>query len=322
MFRLLKETFITTETFVLRHLPALAAFGLALVPAGVQARSSQWWYVAQGADRVLYVDAKSIEREGDSVSYWANQILREEGNPAASVLAYMRTDCAKREETWLMVTRYGAQDERLDPSSQSYDEPEAIVSGSLGEAELDFVCAADRSQAGGFPLKIDDVAFAEALIADTQASEDPAVLHERMRNDPKVPVIRSSAPGIDTFGTEQSIAAGQAVVPPRDYAKGTQIPEADDYDPDEVGTIYDVAYIGIQDGELTFEQRGYSIFDLAHAGSAQTTRIPAAQKSVQIRDIVIDVLEATPDRLRFRAKLSGPEDEDLPFPCRETGCVQ
>ncbi|MFD2137690.1 hypothetical protein ACFSLT_25280 [Novosphingobium resinovorum] len=129
-------------------------------------------------------------------------------------------------------------------------------------------------------------------------------------------MIRSTAPAPETFGTPQRTMAGDAVVPPRDYAKGTALPDLKNYDTDESGTIYDIAYIGTEDGELTFEQRGYSIGDLARASSAQTMRFPLAQKTIQIADIAIEVIDATPQHLRFRATLASREDggNDAAFP--------
>ncbi|MCW2349915.1 hypothetical protein [Sphingobium sp. B12D2B] len=275
---------------------------LALAPMAAQARSSQWWFVAQGADRVLFVDVGSIKREGDIVRYQASQVIRDPNDPAALIRAYMVTDCKKRTESWDMAMRYDAEDQRLDETAVRFP-TEAVLPDTIGDAQLQFVCAADRAQSDGFPLQIDEVAFAEALIADTQASESPAAIHERMRLDPKVPVIRSKAPGVETFGTPQTTRAGHAVVPPRDYAKGVQIPIASDYDTDVVGQIYDIAYLGVQNGDLVFEKRGYSIDDLAHAGSGQPMRVPQTQKTVHIGDFMIDVLEATPRSLRFRAQL-------------------
>jgi hypothetical protein len=281
--------------------PLAAALAASLLPSPAQARSSQWWFVAQGADRVLFVDVGSIERKGDAVTYQVSQVLREAGNPAALIRAFMRTDCARHEEEWPLLLRYGADDRRLDETALSYPDPQRVEPGTLGDAQLQFVCAADRAQAGGFPLAIDEVAFAEALIADRDATQDPAALHERLRADPATPVIRSTAPGPASFGTIQTVAAGSPVVPPRDYAKGTQVPAASEYDADETGTIYDIVYNGIEDGEVAFELRGYDIVDLAHAGSGQTMRFPLGQKTVQIRDITIDILEARPEDLRFRA---------------------
>jgi hypothetical protein len=300
----------------------IVACALALLsPSLARARPSQWWYVAQGADKVLFVDVASIERDGDMVRYETSQILREPGNPAASLRASMVTDCRQHTETWDMVLRYGTNDERLDKTALSYAGPSPVEAGSVGDAQLKFVCADDRSDSGGFPLAIDQVAFAEALIADTQASVSPAELHERMRAVPKVPVIRSTAPALETFGTPQVTAAGHAVVPPRDYAKGLQIPDASQYDTIESGTIYDIAYVGIEQDKLTFEQRGYSIDDLVHASSAQTMRFPLTQKSIRILDIEIAVLEATPQRLQFRASLAPGDDGEAPFVCNDPACI-
>jgi len=295
----------------------LACAWAMLWPSVAQARSSQWWFVAQAADRVLFVDVKSIEREGDTVRYQASQILREPGNPAATIRAYMITDCRKRTETWDLALRYGANDERLDKTGLSYPESDPVANGSLGDAQLQFVCAADPSQTGGFPLAIDQTAFAEALIADTEASLSPTDHHKRMRADPSVPVIRFTAPAPDSFGTPQTIAAGHAVVPPRDYGKGVDIPDSSKYDTDESGTIYDIAYQGIDDGEMTFELRGYSIDDLSHASSGQTMRFQLSQKTIHIRDIEIDIIKATPQNLSFRARLVPREADDAPFACAD-----
>jgi hypothetical protein len=301
---------------------AFAAYLAASLSSPAEARSSQWWYVAQGADKVLFVDVESIQRDGDTVRYEASQVLREEGNPAASIRAYMLTDCRARTENWDMVMRYGPHDERLDEAALAYDDPQPVGSGTLGEAQLEFVCASDPAETGGFPIAIDEVAFAEALIADTDASESPRAVHDRMRADPKVPVIRSTAPAPETFDTEQRTAAGDAVVPPRDYARGTQVPEAGDYDADESGTIYDIAYVGIEAGEIVFELRGYGIGDLARASSAHKMRFPLAQKDVRILDIGIEVIEATPQALRFRAsRLSRDENGEAGFPCLDPACT-
>jgi hypothetical protein len=280
----------------------ILACGLAmLLPPTAQARPSQWWYVTQGADKVLFVDVESIVRDGDTVRYESSQVLREPGNPAASLRASMIGDCRDNTETWDLVLRYGADDERLDKTALSYAGPNAVEAGSVGAAQLQFVCTANRAQTGGFPL---------------------ADLHERMRADPNVPVIRSTAPSPNTFGTPQSAIAGHAVVPPRDYAKGLGIPAAENYDTIESGTVYDIAYLGIEKGELAFDLRGYSIDDLAHASSAQTMRFPTSQKTIHIRDIEITVLAATPQDLRFRASLAPTDGDDSPFVCADPACTR
>lgn len=302
--------------------PGILAFGLfMLFPSVVHARASQWWYVTQGADKVLFVDIESIERDGDTVRFEASQILREPGNPAASLRATMIGDCRERTETWDLVLRYGAEDERLDAAALSNAGTYPVEDGSVGAAQLEFVRATDRTRTDGFPVAIDQVAFAEALIADKAASISPVELHEQMRADPKVPVIRSTAPSPDTFETPQVTTAGHAVVPPRDYAKGVEIPDARNYDTIESGTIYDIAYRGIENGELAFDVRGYSIDDLAHASSGQTMHFPATQRTVRIRDIEIAVLDATPQELRFGARLVQGDADDGPFVCADPACT-
>lgn len=290
---------------------ALLSVVLAL-PAGAQARSSQWWYVAQGADRVVLVDERSIERDGDVVSYWSSQVIRDPGSEVALQRAYMRTDCTRRNQTWPMIMRYGVNDLRLDPPASSYDEPQDIVDGTIGEAELNFVCAEDRSTTDGFPLEIDEIAFADALIADKDATVRPADRHAQMKADPATPVIRSSAPSPSTFGTEQKAMTGQPIVPPRDYGKGTELPVVADYDEAEVGRIYDVAYLGIEKGQLAFEIRGYATSDLAHAGSGQTLHFPLAAKSAQVNDLAVTIIEATPKMLRY--KVERKQAEAFGFP--------
>ena len=108
-----------------------------LLPSVTQARSSQWWFVAQAADRILFVDVPSIERDGDQVRYQASQILREPGNPVALIRAYMITDCRKRTEIWDMALRFGADDERLDKTGLSYPDPDPIADGSLERRNCD-----------------------------------------------------------------------------------------------------------------------------------------------------------------------------------------
>ena len=41
---------------------------LMLSPVIAQARASQWWYVTQGADKVLFVDVESIVRDGEQLA--------------------------------------------------------------------------------------------------------------------------------------------------------------------------------------------------------------------------------------------------------------
>ncbi|NKC52008.1 hypothetical protein HED63_24090 [Ochrobactrum cytisi] len=46
-------------------------------PEASRAHSPQWWYVAEEADRVLFVDTGSIQREGDEIRYNSSLIVRD-----------------------------------------------------------------------------------------------------------------------------------------------------------------------------------------------------------------------------------------------------
>ncbi|MBO1040283.1 hypothetical protein [Brucella pituitosa] len=108
------------------------------------------------------------------------------------------------------------------------------------------------------------------------------------------------APETDTFGRSQFILSGNPIIPPRDYGKGLQLPDTNEYSPDESGTIYDIAFLGIENGEMQFEIRGYSIADLNSPATGQTSSFPQDQKTVEIRDIVIEIEEVTNGSLTYK----------------------
>lgn len=108
------------------------------------------------------------------------------------------------------------------------------------------------------------------------------------------------APETDTFGRSQFILSGNPIIPPRDYGKGLQLPDTNDYSPDESGTIYDIAFLGIENGEMQFEIRGYSIADLNSPATGQTSSFPQDQKTIEIRDIVIEIEEVTDGSLTYK----------------------
>lgn len=274
------------------------------------AAASEWWYVSHGDDRVLFIDRDSIERKRDVATYWSKHVIRDAADPAASTRTFMQADCRKQQLGWLGVAKYDIEDRPLDTSTQARAEMQNIPPDMLGAAELTFVCSGvDEGDASVFPVAIDDVAFAEALLAREGGAIPPQNLHEKMARDPSVPVFRSSAPGVETFGQTQTVKVGAPIVPPRDYAKGPEAPKLSDYDPNTVGVIYDVAFQGVSDGEMTFEVRGYSPDDMVHPGSGQNQSFPTSLKSVNVRDIAITVLKVTPEAITYRVAI---EKEDVP----------
>jgi hypothetical protein len=128
----------------------------------------------------------------------------------------------------------------------------------------------------------------------------------------------SGAPATATFGTVRTVMLGQAMVPPRDYAKGPQLPDPKEYPSNDVGRIYDVAYQGIKDGKVQFEIRGYAIDDLVHPGSSQIQPAGLNERQVAILDLAITVTKALPDRITYAVAIDKrPEPEAI---CPADGC--
>jgi hypothetical protein len=297
-----------TRKYLLSSLPLL----LAATPAS----AAPWWYVGHAEDRALFIDTGSIEREGDKVTYSAKAVIRRQDDPVAMTLSFMRADCSGQTLGWGGVQSFGKDDAVIDTSTRATPEMSAPAD-PLARAELAFVCAdpATREKSGAFPLKIDDAAFTEALLATPGPS--PRALQDRLAADPAVPVIRSSAPPVTSFGQVQTVKLGEPLVPPRDYEKGLQIPQGPDYSSIEVGRIYDVAYQGIEKGRIRFEIRGYSIDDLVHPGSGTIQPAYLEEKCVNVLDLAISIREALPDRITYSVvrQKRAPDDVFPPPQC-------
>jgi hypothetical protein len=288
------------------------------------AAASEWWYVAHDPNRVLFVDQQSIRREGPVVRYWTLIALHDAAHPAGETKAYMRADCSTQEIGWLATADYDRKDAQGDVSTR----PERDVKmarperETLDQAQLSFVCNAGYRVVNHlFPITIDEVAFAQAVIRAGSALADPRALHATMAKDPAVPVIRSIAPDTATFGQVQTARLGEPLVPPRDYHKSEDVPRPADYDPDTTGVIYDVAYGGLEGGDIRFEVRGYSGDDMVHPGSGQTAGTPEVSKSIQIRDLSISIVKATAEAIVYRVTIVReqpvPVDECVNETCGE-----
>jgi hypothetical protein len=93
--------------------------------------------------------------------------------------------------------------------------------------------------------------------------------------------------------------AGEALIPPREYGYSDGAIDPERHNPIESGKIYDIAYAGIVRGRMQFEYRGYSIADLANPAFSQREERPLATRRVQIRDIVLTIVKAEANRLRY-----------------------
>jgi hypothetical protein len=288
---------------------ALAALALAAAATlGVEtAGAAEWWYVAQGQDRVMLVDVASITRERGLLSYWNTQVIADGAEDGVRMTrSYMAADCAKARGGWAMSVRYDRDDRQIDVDSLAKPVLAAVEPSTLGEAELNFVCAdaAGREAEGAFAVAVDVRTFADALIA--AADEAPRAVYDRLVADPATPIVRSTAPGTETFGRRQTAKTGQPLVPPRDYAKGIEVPKAADYPAASAGDVYDVTFEGLEAGEMTFEVRGYGVDDLIHPAMGQRERFPVDLKTIQIRDLAIQVEAVSTDAITYRVRVEKP----------------
>ena len=290
---------------------ASAVLAIALAAAatlGVEtAGAAEWWYVNQGQDRVMLVDVASIARERGLLSYWNTQVIVDGAEDGVRMTrSYMAADCAKARGGWAMNVSYDRDDRQIDVDSLAKPILAAVEPNTLGEAELNFVCAdpGDREVAGAFAVAVDVRTFADALIAADD--EAPRAVYDRLAADPATPIVRSAAPGTETFGRRQTAKAGQPLVPPRDYAKGIEVPKAADYPAASAGDAYDVTFEGLDAGEMTFEVRGYGVDDLIHPAMGQRERFPADLKAIQIRDLAIQVEAVSTNAITYRVRVERP----------------
>jgi hypothetical protein len=270
------------------------------------AAASEYWYVAHDADRVLFVDQQSIRRDGPVAYFWSVMTIQDGPNSGAEVKSYKRVDCTTQEIAWLATAHSDHADSQSDIETSGranavMARPEA---GTLDEAQVKFVCNAGyRVLNHLFPITIDKVAFARAVIKAGPRLTDLRALHETMTKDPHVSHVRSSAPVTGIFGREQTVPLGAPLVPPRDYHKDLKVLRPADYNADTVGVIYDVAYLGTKDSEIRFEVRDYSGNDMVHASSVQTESVPAGASAITIRDLAIMILKATPTAITYSVKI-------------------
>ncbi len=195
---------------------------LAFVP--VQAHASEWWYVNSGPGSVLFVDAASIERHETLVTYWTMHVMNP-GQPEVMTKSHMQAECGKRRLRRLAFLRFDAEGRALDdtmPSARKSVFP--VAPDTLGDAEFRFACGdeAHRVTNDLFPLAMDTVVFADALIAKGNKPRDAHNLHEAMvrRATNAVPATA------DEGGTEHGAEAATAG-PPKELA-AAPVTEPDD----------------------------------------------------------------------------------------------
>ena len=186
---------------------------LGLIVAPVPALASQWWYVNSGPGRVLLADARSIERKKDTVDYWTMHVIRP-GESEVMTKSHMRADCGKRRLTLLNILRYDEKGQAIGAALAAPVPAQVVAPDTLGDAELRFACGAEghRVTNGLFPMAVDEVAFAEALIAQGNKPRDAHDLHDAMANREAAP-IEEEASGAAEAPAEVPLVEADEVKP-------------------------------------------------------------------------------------------------------------
>lgn len=146
-----------------------------------------------GPGRVVFVDAQSITRKKDVVRYLTMHVIRP-GEPEVITKAHMRADCGKRRLQTLETLRFDEKGRSIGAAKSRPEPMQAIAPDTLGDVEMRFACGdeAHRVTNDLFRVAIDEVTFAEALIARGNRPNDAHSLHESMV---RATVASRSAPG-------------------------------------------------------------------------------------------------------------------------------
>ncbi|MGH6614608.1 tetratricopeptide repeat protein [Sphingomonas sp.] len=204
------------------HWCARVAACLALL-APFPAIASEWWYVNSGPGRVLFVDARSIERRQDIVTYWTMHVIRP-GEPEVMTKSRMRADCGKRKLGLLTMVRYDEQGRGIGQSVTRPGPMRTVPPDTLGDAEFRFACGDESHRVANdlFPLAMDEVTFAEALIARGNKPDEAHTLHEALTGQAALVADSVSPPA------EAPASAGEETQPPpeEDVAELKQLEEA------------------------------------------------------------------------------------------------
>lgn len=136
-----------------------------------------------------------------------------------------------------------------------------------------------------------------SAIAQAQEAAGPEVSPQIEQSQTHNP-----APATDTFGRSQFILSGDPLVPPRDYAKSLAPIQVSDYPANSAGAIYDVAFLGIENGQMQFEVRSYAANDLVYPATGQSMAFPATPSTITIRDLIIDIEAVEPGSLTYTVR--------------------
>lgn len=156
-------------------------FGLAAALTPFPAMASDWWYVNSGPGRVVFVDAQSIVRNKDIVDYWTMVVIRP-GEPEVMTKSHMRAECGKRRLRLLQILRFDEMGRGIGEAPVRPGVSQIVAPDTLGDAELRFACGDEGHRVSNdlFSLAVNEVTFAEALIARGNNPREAHDLHEAM----------------------------------------------------------------------------------------------------------------------------------------------
>ncbi|WP_442679362.1 tetratricopeptide repeat protein [Sphingomonas sp. ASY06-1R] len=175
-----------------KGLAALLGTALLAMPAA----ASEWWFVNTGPGQVVFIDAKSIERKKDNVTYWTMYVIRP-GKPEVMMKTHMRANCTRRTLSFLGQFKFDAQGRQIGQSPTRPSPMQPVPPDSLGDAEINFACGDDGDHVANdqFRMEVDEVKFAEALLAAGNKAERAHDLHDALAGKARpLPAADTDAP--------------------------------------------------------------------------------------------------------------------------------
>jgi hypothetical protein len=126
---------------------------------------------------------------------------------------------------------------------------------------------------------------------------------------PYIPIFcqpRKLAADFGSFGRIHTARRGELIVPPHDYASRR---DPDPRDPD-IGHIYDIAFLTVDDDGIMLEVRVYSGGDLTLPRISRTVSSPVGVATIRLRNIILHIKAATALRLTYGVEIDPAAVED------------
>jgi hypothetical protein len=130
----------------MRGLIVIATLGW--ISTGLCAQSldtERWHEVAQAPQGRIYLDTRTVERNGQRVSVWLRTDLTVPGKGGETVwMDHREYDCVARTTRLLAYSELMSDGSVRTTNSNVVAQPQAVQPDSVGEAELEAVCPRSR----------------------------------------------------------------------------------------------------------------------------------------------------------------------------------